>query len=236
MKSVYKRVVLKLSGEGLAGEKGQGFDDGVIAQVAKTIEELTRMGVQLGVVIGGGNIWRGRQTSTMNAVTADQMGMLATCINALAVQDALEQRGLNVHVMTAVSMPYFAELYTRREAVRHLDNGAVVIFAGGIGNPHFTTDTTAALRAAEIQADVLFKGTTVDSGYDSDPKDNPDAQPIADIDYDAIIEKNLKVMDVTAFALCRERSVPEIRIFSMDDLENILRVARGEDIGTKIHP
>ncbi|HIT00130.1 MAG TPA: UMP kinase [Candidatus Faecaligallichristensenella faecipullorum] len=235
MAAAYKRIVLKLSGEGLAGAKGVGFDTEMVDGVAKVIRQLVEMGIQVGVVVGGGNIWRGRHTNAMNPVTADHMGMLATCINALCIQDALERLGLEAHTMTSVQMLNFAELYTRRDAVRHLENGAVVIFAGGTGNPHFTTDTAAALRAAEIGADAVFKGTTVDAVYDSDPRKNPNARPIKDITYRQTIEMGIQVMDVTAFALCSERDVKEIRIFSMDDPQNIVRVAQGEDLGTRVH-
>lgn len=233
--AAYQRIVLKLSGEGLAGERGFGFDPELIDRVAGAIESLTQMGVQVGIVVGGGNIWRGRHTQEMNAVTADHMGMLATCINALCVEDALKRRGVPAVVETAVAMQQVAELYTRRSAVEHLEAGEVVIFAGGTGNPFFTTDTAAALRAAEIGADAVFKGTTVDGVYDEDPKKKPDARKLDEISYRETIERGLKVMDLTAFQLCMERGVPEIRVFAMDDPENIVRVARGERLGTRVH-
>ena len=239
---MYKRIILKLSGETLAPETIEAnhsgsvtFDPARVDRAANIILRLTKLGVQVGVVMGGGNIWRGRFTDEMNPVQADQMGMLATVINALAVQEAILRAGHRAVVYTAQEMTRFAELYRADRAVASMEEGAVVLLAGGTGNPFFTTDTGAALRAAELRADAVFKGTTVDGVYDSDPHKNPDAKLIADIRYDEVIERGLKVMDISAFQLCKEQRIPEIRVFNMDDLENVLRVARGEKIGTVVH-
>ena len=239
---MYKRIVLKLSGETLAPEKipadkgaSLTFDAARVDRAAAAIVKLHDLGVQVGVVMGGGNIWRGRFTEEMSAVNADQMGMLATIINALAVQDAITRLGKKATVLTAQDMPRFARLYTRDTADELLNNGHIVLMAGGSGNPFFTTDTAASLRAAEIGADAVFKGTTVDGVYDSDPRKNPDAKLIKDISYQEAIDKGLKVMDASAFQLCKEQRIPCIRVFNMDDLENIIRVAQGKDIGTVVH-
>ncbi len=239
---MYKRIVLKLSGETLAPERipsdksaSLTFDATRVDRAAAAIVKLHDLGVQVGVVMGGGNIWRGRFTDEMNPVQADQMGMLATIINALAVQDALTRLGRKAIVYTAQEMTRFAELYRADRAIRSLEEGYIVLLAGGTCNPFFTTDTTAALRAAEIGADAVFKGTTVDGVYDSDPRKNPNAKLIREISYQEAIDRNLKVMDASAFQLCKEQRIPQIRVFNMDDLENILRVARGEAIGTVVH-
>ena len=197
---------------------------------------LHDLGVQVGVVMGGGNIWRGRFTEAMNPMLADQMGMLATIINALCVQDAIQRLGRKATVFTAQEMTRFAELYRADRADKALNDGEIVLLSGGSGNPFFTTDTAAALRAAELRADAVFKGTTVDGVYDSDPRKNPQAKLIADITYQQTIDMGLKVMDTAAFQLCLDQHIPEIRVFNMDDLDNILRVARGEAIGTVVHP
>ena len=234
--AAYKRVILKLSGETLAPvDKSGTFDAARVDRAAKAILDLQRKGVQVGVVMGGGNIWRGRFTDKMNAANADQMGMLATIINALCVQDAITRLGGKATVLTAQEMTRFARLYTRDTALSLLEDGYIVLLSGGTGNPFFTTDSGAALRAAELQADAVFKGTTVEGVYDSDPRKNPDAKLIKDITYREAIEKNLKVMDMTAFMLCMEQGIPEIRVFSMEDLDNILRVADGEALGTVVH-
>ena len=234
--AAYKRVILKLSGETLAPvDKSGTFDAARVDRAAKAILDLQRKGVQVGVVMGGGNIWRGRFTDKMNAANADQMGMLATIINALCVQDAITRLGGKATVLTAQEMTRFARLYTRDTALLLLEDGYIVLLSGGTGNPFFTTDSGAALRAAELQADAVFKGTTVEGVYDSDPRKNPDAKLIKDITYREAIEKNLKVMDMTAFMLCMEQGIPEIRVFSMEDLDNILRVADGEAVGTVVH-
>ena len=244
---MYHRIVLKLSGESLAPDhetllaqvhansgKPCSFDPERVDEVAKTIVALAERGVQVGVVMGGGNIWRGRFTEEMSAVNADQMGMLATIINALAVQDAITRLGKKATVLTAQDMPRFARLYTRDTAVELLNNGHIVLMAGGSGNPFFTTDTAAVLRAAELGADAVFKGTTAEGVYDSDPRKNPNAKFIREATYQQVIDMNLKIMDPTAFMLCREQKVPEIRIFKMDCLENILKVADGEAIGSVV--
>ena len=234
--AAYKRIVLKLSGETLAPENKSGsFDAARVDRAAQAIIALNDMGVQVGVVIGGGNIWRGRFTSEMNPVQADQMGMLATIINALAVQDAIVRQGRKATVLTAQEMTRFARLYTRDTAISLLEEGHIVLMAGGSGNPFFTTDTAAALRAAELNADAVFKGTTVDGIYDSDPRKNPNAKMIPEITYKEAIAQGLKVMDLTAFTLCMEQKIPEIRVFNMDDLDNILKVAAGEKLGTTAH-
>ena len=239
---MYKRIILKLSGETLAPERyspadaSHSFEAGRVDRAAKAIADLADLGVQVGVVMGGGNIWRGRFTDEMNPVLADQMGMLATIINALCVQDALQRLGRRATVFTAQEMTRFAELYRADKSVAALERGEIVLLAGGSGNPFFTTDTAAALRAAELKADAVFKGTTVDGVYDSDPRKNPQAKLIADITYQQTIDMGLKVMDTAAFQLCLDQHIPEIRVFNMDDLDNILRVAKGEAIGTVVHP
>ena len=238
---MYKRIILKLSGETLAPERyspadaSHSFEAGRVDRAAKAIVDLADLGVQVGVVMGGGNIWRGRFTDEMNPVLADQMGMLATIINALCVQDALQRLGRRATVFTAQEMTRFAELYRADKAVAALERGEIVLLAGGSGNPFFTTDTAAALRAAELGADAVFKGTTVDGVYDSDPRKNPDAKLIRDITYQETIDRGLKVMDTSAFQLCLDQRIPVIRIFNMDDLDNVLRVAKGEDLGTVVH-
>ncbi len=238
---MYNRIILKLSGETLAPEAcspanaSHCFEASRVDRAAKAIASLSDLGVQVGVVMGGGNIWRGRFTAEMNPVLADQMGMLATIINALCVQDALQRLGRSATVFTAQEMTRFAELYRADKAVAALERGEIVLLAGGSGNPFFTTDTAAALRAAELKADAVFKGTTVDGVYDSDPRKNPDAKLIPDITYQESIERGLKVMDTAAFQLCLDQHIPVIHIFNMDDLDNILRVAKGEPIGTVVH-
>ncbi len=238
---MYNRIILKLSGETLAPEAcspanaSHCFEASRVDRAAKAIAGLADLGVQVGVVMGGGNIWRGRFTAEMNPVLADQMGMLATIINALCVQDALQRLGRSATVFTAQEMTRFAELYRADKAVAALERGEIVLLAGGSGNPFFTTDTAAALRAAELKADAVFKGTTVDGVYDSDPRKNPDAKLIPDITYQESIDRGLKVMDTAAFQLCLDQHIPVIRIFNMDDLDNILRVAKGEPIGTVVH-
>ena len=239
---MYKRIILKLSGETLAPEQipvdksaSLTFEAARVDRAAQAIVKLHDLGVQVGVVMGGGNIWRGRFTDEMNPVQADQMGMLATIINALAVQDAILRLGRSANVFTPQEMTRFAEHYRADRAIERMEAGEIVLLAGGSGNPFFTTDTAASLRAAELRADAVFKGTTVDGVYDSDPRKNPDAKLIKDISYQEAIDRGLKVMDASAFQLCKEQKIPEIRVFNMDDLDNILRVAQGEDIGTVVH-
>ena len=238
---MYKRIILKLSGETLAPEKvsesnaSHSCDAARVDRAAKAIVDLHNLGVQVGVVMGGGNIWRGRFTAEMNPVLADQMGMLATIINALAVQDAILRQGVGATVFTAQEMTRFADLYRADRAIAAMERGDIVLLSGGTGNPFFTTDTGAALRAAELHADAVFKGTTVDGVYTADPRKDPAATLIKDITYQETIERGLKVMDTSAFQLCLDQKLPCIRIFNMDDLDNILRVARGEPIGTVVH-
>lgn len=234
--AIYQRIILKLSGETLSPLSGGAcYDPQRVAQAADMLLRLTGMGVETGVVLGGGNIWRGRFSRDMNPVNADQMGMLATIMNALCLQDALERRGALCSVFSAQEMNRFTRLYTARDADQCLRAGGVALLSGGTGNPFFTTDTGAALRAAELGADAVFKGTTVDGVYDSDPRTHPEARLLPDLTYDECIRRGLKVMDTAAFQLCRERGVKVIRVFSMDCLDNVIRVAAGEAIGSTVH-
>lgn len=234
MQPKYKRVLLKLSGESLAGEAKHGIDFDIVTKICEAIKKCADAGVQIGVVVGGGNFWRGRSSGEMDRTRADHMGMLATTINALGVCDALEQLGVNVRVMTAIAMHQVAEPYIRNKAVAHLNRGNVVIFGCGTGNPFFSTDTAAALRAVEIEADVILKATMVDGVYDSDPKKNPDAKKFETISFQEVLAKNLAVMDSTASALCKDNDLP-ILVFSIDDPENIYRAVCGENIGTIVN-
>ena len=232
----FNRVVLKLSGEALAGKKGYGIDPVVVDDIAGQIQEVLESGLDVAVVNGGGNIWRGLSGSSkgMDRATADYMGMLATIINSLALQDALENRGVATRVQTAIEMRQIAEPYIRRRAIRHLEKGRVVIFAAGTGNPYFSTDTTAALRAAEIEADaILMAKKGVDGVYDSDPAKNPDAKKYDKLDYIEVIQKNLGVMDSTAISLCMDNNIP-IVVFNIDTKGNILEAALGKKIGTMV--
>lgn len=231
----YKRVVLKLSGEALAGERGFGIDPLVVDSIALQVKEVAELGVQMAVVVGGGNIWRGLAGASkgMDRATADYMGMLATVINALALMDALEKHGATVRVQTAIEMKAVAEPYIRRRAIAHLEKGYVVIFAGGTGNPYFSTDTTAALRAAEIEADVMLKATKEHGIYDRDPRLYPDARKLDEIGYLDVLQANLKVMDATATSLCMDNAIP-IVVFNMNEYGNIRRVIMGEAIGTVV--
>lgn len=231
MGSKYKRIMLKLSGEALAGPQGYGIDFEVATRIAKEIKELVDMGIEVGAVVGGGNIWRGRNGSGMDRTTADYMGMLATCINAMALQDSLESIGVMTRVQTAIEMKEVAEPYIRRRAMRHLEKGRVVIFAAGTGNPYFSTDTTAALRAAEIEADVILLAKKVDGVYDKDPHKYDDAKKFAELTYIQVLEKGLQVMDSTATSLCMDNNIPII-VFSLDEPGNIKKAAMGDKIGT----
>ncbi len=231
---MYKRIILKLSGETLSGDSCAFYASRVNAVADMLIRLKNRVG-DLGVVLGGGNIWRGRFTKDMNPVNADQMGMLATVINAVCVCDAITRLGGRARVFSAQEMNRFANLYTRDSVLESFARGEIALLAGGSGNPFFTTDTAAALRAAELNADCVFKGTTVDGVYDCDPRDNPNAKLLRDVSYSEAVDMRLKVMDTTAFIICQERNVNEIRVFSMDDLENIIKVADGLDIGTRVH-
>lgn len=227
----YKRIVLKLSGEALAGENRIGINGDMISYIADRIKVLSDMNIQIAVVVGGGNIWRGRSSEDMDRTTADHMGMLATVINSLAIQDALERIGVETRVQTAIEMRQVAEPYIRRRAVRHLEKGRVVIFAAGTGNPYFTTDTTAALRAAEIEADVILLAKKVDGVYDSDPMINKDAKKYDKLTYIDVINKSLGVMDSTAASLCMDNKVPII-VFDLKNPDNFLKAIQGQTIGT----
>ena len=229
----YNRVILKVSGEALAGPKKTGLDDDTIAEICKQIKIATEMGVQVAIVCGGGNFWRGRSGEKMDRTRADHMGMLATTINALALQDALERVGVVTRVQTAIEMKQFAEVYIRNKAVRHLEKGRVVIFACGSGNPYFSTDTAAALRAAEIDADAILLAKNVDGVYDSDPNINKDAVKYDELTYLEVISKGLKVMDSTASSLCMDNNIP-LLVFGLDNPENIIKVLNGEKIGTVV--
>ncbi|MCR5274398.1 MAG: UMP kinase [Clostridiales bacterium] len=228
---VYKRILLKISGEALAGDKKVGIDDDTVKSICAEIKNVADLGVEVAVVVGGGNFWRGRSSENMDRVTADHMGMLATLMNALAISDALEQAGAVTRVMSAIDVRQMAEPYIRKRAVRHLEKKRIVIFACGTGNPFFSTDTGAALRATEIEADIFCKATMVDGVYDKDPHKYADAVKYKTISHDEVLAKNLKVMDATAAALCRDNNT-KIMVFSMEDPGNIVRVVLGEDIGT----
>ena len=223
--------MLKLSGEALAGENGFGIDFNIAMNIAKAVKELVDMGIEVGAVVGGGNIWRGRSGEGMDRTTADYMGMLATSINALALQDSLESLGVDTRVQTAIEMKEIAEPYIRRRAMRHLEKGRVVIFGAGTGNPYFSTDTAAALRAAEIEADVILLAKKVDGVYDKDPHKYDDAKKYDELSYIEVLEQGLQVMDSTATSLCMDNDIP-ILVFALDNPENIKRVVLGGNIGT----
>lgn len=233
MEPVYKRVLLKLSGEVLAGEKGTGIDFDKVIEVCTSVKNCVDMGVEIAIVVGGGNFWRGRSSGKMDRTRADHMGMLATTINSLALADALEQLGVTARVQTAIEMRQIAEPYIRNKATRHLEKGRVVIFGCGTGNPFFSTDTAAALRAAEIGADVIFKATNVDGVYDSDPKTNPDAKKYDTLSHHEVLQKELHVMDSTAASLCMDNGI-EILVFNLNDPENITRAVCGKHTGTLV--
>jgi uridylate kinase len=231
----YRRILLKLSGEALMGDGDYGIDPNIINGLAREIIAVQQAGAEVGVVIGGGNIFRGAGLAAggMDRVTGDHMGMLATVINALAMQDALEKHGVNARVMSAIKINQICEDYIRRRAVRHLEKGRIAIFAAGTGNPFFTTDSAAALRATEINAELLLKATKVDGIYDSDPKKNPDAKRFERLTYDEVLNRKLQVMDTAAFALCRENDIP-LRIYDMGNAGALMRILQGEDIGTLV--
>ncbi len=235
MPQSYTRILLKLSGEVMAGPAGFGIDAEKIRALAVEVAEVARTGVQIGLVVGGGNFFRGIAAAArnMDRVTGDAMGMLATVINALALQDALEQQGIPTRVMTAIAMHQVAEPYIRRRAIRHLEKGRIVIFAAGTSNPYFSTDTAAALRALEIKADVLAKGTRVDGVFDRDPLKFPDAVQYPSIDYTEVLSRSLAVMDASAIAMCRDNRMP-IVVFNLNTNGNIMRMSRGEQLGTLI--
>ncbi len=230
---MYKRIILKLSGEALAGDKGFGLDDSTIDKMVEEIAKVRENGTDVGIIVGGGNFWRGRQGSNMDRSTADHMGMMATVMNALAMQDALERHGIPTRVQTALSITRVAEPYILRKAIRHFEKGRVVIFGCGTGNPYFTTDTAAALRAAEIGADAILLAKNVDGIYDSDPKVNKDAKKFDEISYMDVIKKGLKAMDTTAVSMCMENNIPIIA-FALSDEDSIIKAANGEKIGTII--
>ena len=232
----YQRILLKISGEALGGEKGMGFDEPTMDAICGGVKKAHDLGVQIGIVVGGGNFWRGLKDGgdRMERTRADHMGMLATCINALAVADCLEQRGVAVRVQTAIAMNQIAEPYIRSKGIRHLEKGRVVIFACGTGSPYFTTDTTAALRAAEIGAEALLLAKNTDYVYTADPKVDPNAQPIPEIGYVEVIDRGLSVMDNSALTLCMDNRIP-ILVFGLKAENSIRRVACGERIGTIIH-
>jgi uridylate kinase len=232
---IYRRVLLKLSGEALMGEQQFGIDPAITTRIARDVGDIQALGVQTAIVIGGGNIFRGVAASVrgMDRATADYMGMLATVINGLALQDALEQQSIQTRVVTAIEMRAVAEPFIRRRAIRHMEKGRVVIFAAGTGNPYFTTDTAAALRAMEIKADVILKGTKVDGVYTADPMLHPEATKYPSISYLQVLERQLKVMDATAISLCMDNKLP-IVVFNLREAGNIRRVVRGEPVGTTV--
>ncbi|MCX7711844.1 MAG: UMP kinase [Clostridia bacterium] len=227
----YKRVMIKISGEALAGDVKTGINPDTLSEISDKIKKVYDMGVEMAIVVGGGNFWRGRTGKGMDRTTADHMGMLATVINSLALQDAFESRGIPTRVQTAIEMRQIAEPYIRRRAVRHLEKKRIVIFACGTGNPYFSTDTTAALRAAEIDAEVILLAKKVDGVYDSDPAVNPDAKKFDRLTYIDVLNRGLGVMDSTATSLCMDNNIPII-VFGLDQPENIIKVIHGEEIGT----
>ena len=227
----YKRVLLKLSGEALAGSKGNGIDAKTVGEICDKIKEIVDLGVKVGIVVGGGNFWRGRNGHQMERTTADYMGMLATAMNGLALQDALEARGVYSRVQTSIEMMEIAEPFIQRKAMKHLEKGRVVIFACGTGHPYFTTDTAAALRATEMNAEVILLGKSIDAVYSADPKLDPNATKFEEISYIDVLNKDLKVMDSTATAMCRDNNIP-LLVFGIADPQNIVRAVKGEKIGT----
>ena len=236
MAQPYKRILLKLSGESLQGDKGFGIDPNILKYYAKQISDIVDVGVEVAVVLGGGNIFRGLEAAAtgIDRVQGDYMGMMATVINGMAVQSALEDIGVYTRLISAIDMKEIAEPYIRRKAIRHLEKGRVVIFSAGTGSPYFTTDSAAALRANEISADVILKGTRVDGVYDSDPEKNPNAKKYDNISFTDVLSKGLRIMDQTAFTLCHENNVPII-VFNINDPSNLMRIIKGESIGTLVN-
>lgn len=228
---MYKKVLLKLSGEALAGDNKVGLDATTVSGISEAVKQLHDMGVQVSIVVGGGNFWRGKYGENMVRTTADYMGMLATSMNALALQDAIEKKGVATRVQTAIEMREIAEPFTQRRAMRHLEKGRVMIFACGTGNPFFTTDTTAALRAAEMGVDAILVAKTIDGVYTADPKVDSTARKLEHVTYQEILEQDLKVMDSTAISLCKDNNIPLV-VFAMNDPQNIIRAVNGENIGT----
>lgn len=229
----YNRILLKLSGEALAGERGFGLDYTVIKDVCKSIKDAAELGVQIGIVVGGGNFWRGRSSGAMDRTRADHIGMLGTTMNALAVADVLEEMGVDVRVQTAIAMQAVAEPYIRNKAVRHLQKGRVVIFGCGTGNPFFSTDTASSLRAAEIEAEIIFKATMVDGVYDKDPNKFDDAIKYDKLTFSEVLSKNLGVMDATAASLCKDNNIP-ILVFNLNRPQNIVDAIEGKSVGTLV--
>lgn len=227
----YKRILIKLSGEALAGGKGFGLDYDTVVDISEAIKEAATIGTEIAIVVGGGNFWRGAENKEMERTRADHMGMLATVINSLSIADALEQMGVPVRVQTALPMQQIAEPYIRNRAIRHLEKGRVVILACGTGNPYFSTDTASALRAAEIDADIILKATQVDGVYDKDPKKYPDAVRIPKLSFSRVLNENLLVIDSTAASMCRDNKIP-LLVFDLSDPYNIVRAVEGQDIGT----
>lgn len=231
-KPMYKRVLLKLSGEALSGDKGFGINNEVVNDIAQAIKQIQEIGIEVAVVVGGGNFWRGRTSEGMDRTTADYIGMLATVMNAMALQDALENIDVLTRVQTAIEMRQIAEPYIRRKAVRHLEKSRVVIFGAGTGNPYFSTDTAAALRAAEMESEVILLAKNVDAVYDKDPKVHADAKKFTELSYIDVLQKELKVMDSTATSLCMDNKIP-IKVFELST-ENIIKAVMGENIGTTV--
>jgi uridylate kinase len=231
MKPKYKRVLIKVSGEAMAGEQKHGINEEMTAQTAKMLKEVADAGVQVAVVVGGGNFWRGRSSEKMNRASADYIGMMATIMNALALQEALEAEGVPTIVQTSIQMPQIAEVYNRRRAVFHMEKGRIVIFGGGTGSPFFSTDTTASLRAAEVEAEVILMAKNIDAVYSDDPNKNPDAVRYTHLTHDDVLEKDLKVMDATAAAMCRDNNIA-IHVFGLAEENGIMRAICGEEIGT----
>jgi len=231
MKPKYKRVLIKVSGEAMAGEQKHGINEEMTAETAKMLKEVVEAGVQVAVVVGGGNFWRGRSSEKMNRASADYIGMMATIMNAIALQEALEAEGVSTVVQTAIQMPQVAEVYNRRRALFHLEKGRVVIFGGGTGSPFFSTDTTASLRAAEVEAEVILMAKNIDAVYSDDPNKNPDAVKYTHLTHAEVLEKDLKVMDATAAAMCRDNNIA-IHVFGLAEENGIMRAICGEEIGT----
>lgn len=231
MKTKHKRFLLKISGEALAGSQKHGIDFDAVKETCEMIKKCVETGSEIAIVVGGGNFWRGRSSGEMDRVKADNIGMLATVMNAVALQDTLEQLGVEAVVMTAIPFPQIGEYYSPARAINHLENKKVVIFGYGTGNAFFSTDTAASLRAAEINAEIIFKATNTDGVYDSDPKTNPDAKKYTEVSFGEILSKDLKVMDSTAASMCRDNNIP-VMVFSLKDPENIIRAISGENVGT----
>ena len=233
MAIAYKRILLKLSGEVLAGEAGKGIDNETVLKICRSVKKVADLGVEIGIVVGGGNFWRGRTSEHMDRTRADHIGMLATAMNSLALCDALEQLGADVRVQTAIEMRQIAEPYIRNRAIRHFEKGRIVIFGCGTGSPFFSTDTAAALRSVEINADALLKATNVDGVYDKDPNKYPDAVKFDEISFHDVMVRDLKVMDSTAFSLCKDNNMPII-VFNLNNPDNIIEAVEGKKIGTTV--